>query len=184
MEISDSNVDPVLRHDAGQVRSKIFSWQRRTNWPEQTAPSGNGESSTQGQQHLESPKRQTRSQTGKRRNPADDVQPNKRLRPKDPPVPPPEDVPPSLSTTFPSRGPRPRAANLPVPVPNLTKKSRGRRVPTAELDTDGDNDKRTYACPVHGCGKCFHRGEHLKRHIRSIHTHDKRMSPPPSIASI
>jgi len=29
-------------------------------------------------------------------------------------------------------------------------------------------------CTVDGCGKCFHRGEHLKRHIRSIHTHEKR----------
>jgi hypothetical protein len=26
---------------------------------------------------------------------------------------------------------------------------------------------------VDGCGKCFFRGEHLKRHIRSIHTHEK-----------
>ncbi|KAF8989661.1 hypothetical protein BDZ89DRAFT_974657, partial [Hymenopellis radicata] len=30
-----------------------------------------------------------------------------------------------------------------------------------------------YMCTVEDCGKCFHRGEHLKRHIRSIHTHDK-----------
>ncbi|KAF5316590.1 hypothetical protein D9619_006615 [Psilocybe cf. subviscida] len=32
---------------------------------------------------------------------------------------------------------------------------------------------RTYVCVVAGCGKCFVRGEHLKRHVRSIHTYDK-----------
>ncbi|KAJ8085198.1 hypothetical protein PM082_003992 [Marasmius tenuissimus] len=70
-------------------------------------------------------------------------------------------------------------ATLPTPVPNLTKKSRGRRVPTrvgAETPNSGGDrtdDKRSYVCSVEGCGKCFHRGEHLKRHIRSIHTHEK-----------
>ncbi|KIY68259.1 hypothetical protein CYLTODRAFT_351688 [Cylindrobasidium torrendii FP15055 ss-10] len=70
------------------------------------------------------------------------------------------------STLRPPRG----KALLPTPIPNLTKKSRGRRVPTAD---DDPHDKRMYACPAVGCGKCFHRGEHLKRHIRSIHTNDK-----------
>ncbi|KAG5642160.1 hypothetical protein DXG03_003544 [Asterophora parasitica] len=32
---------------------------------------------------------------------------------------------------------------------------------------------RAFVCTVTGCGKCFIRGEHLKRHIRSIHTHEK-----------
>ncbi|KAG6849186.1 hypothetical protein H0H93_010604 [Arthromyces matolae] len=69
-------------------------------------------------------------------------------------------------------------ANLPVPVPNLTKKSRGRRVPTTFADDNGNsaNPKdatRIYVCKVENCGKCFHRGEHLKRHIRSIHTNEK-----------
>lgn len=69
-------------------------------------------------------------------------------------------------------------AVFPVPVPNLTKKSRGRRVPTTQtLDTTSvQPEKRVYICKVDGCGKCFHRGEHLKRHIRSIHTHEKRES--------
>ncbi|KIM36627.1 hypothetical protein M413DRAFT_20449 [Hebeloma cylindrosporum] len=72
------------------------------------------------------------------------------------------------------RLPRSRAS-LPTPIPNLTKKSRGRRVPT-QVSTASDPDQRAtrlYVCTVDGCGKCFHRGEHLKRHIRSIHTHEK-----------
>ncbi|KAG6878024.1 hypothetical protein C0993_000564 [Termitomyces sp. T159_Od127] len=69
-------------------------------------------------------------------------------------------------------------ANLPVPVPNLTKKSRGRRVPTklgseAGTPVNPKDATRIYVCKVENCGKCFHRGEHLKRHIRSIHTHEK-----------
>ncbi|KAF8962001.1 hypothetical protein BDZ97DRAFT_1167637 [Flammula alnicola] len=39
--------------------------------------------------------------------------------------------------------------------------------------TDELAGSRTYVCVVPGCGKCFVRGEHLKRHVRSIHTHDK-----------
>ncbi|KAL1951030.1 hypothetical protein VTO73DRAFT_179 [Trametes versicolor] len=67
-----------------------------------------------------------------------------------------------------------RRLAAPVPVPNLTKKSRGRRVPTAQqVGTQGGPQKRMYMCKVPGCGKCFARGEHLKRHVRSIHTNDK-----------
>ncbi|KAJ7065507.1 hypothetical protein C8F01DRAFT_982779 [Mycena amicta] len=65
---------------------------------------------------------------------------------------------------------------LPVPVPNLTKKSRGRRVPV-----DGSvptAEERPFVCPVDGCGKRFVRGEHLKRHVRSIHTHEKPHACP------
>ena len=68
----------------------------------------------------------------------------------------------------------------PVPVPNLIKKSRGRRVPTEaeaeELGGGPSSKTRMFRCDVLGCGKCFLRGEHLKRHIRSIHTHEKRLS--------
>ncbi|KIM77859.1 hypothetical protein PILCRDRAFT_56090, partial [Piloderma croceum F 1598] len=79
--------------------------------------------------------------------------------------------------------------SVPIPVPNLTKKSRGRRVPTIDSLTSGDKcrknkssiDKnegesknpRIFVCDTVGCGKCFARGEHLKRHVRSIHTHEK-----------
>ncbi|KAJ7236059.1 hypothetical protein B0H12DRAFT_997682, partial [Mycena haematopus] len=65
---------------------------------------------------------------------------------------------------------------VPVPVPNLTKKSRGRRVPTVASLYGGAGGKaqaRLYTCKVAGCGKCFARGEHLKRHVRSIHTYEK-----------
>jgi hypothetical protein len=78
------------------------------------------------------------------------------------------------------RLPRSRAT-LPTPIPNLTKKSRGRRVPTQEFSQTTPTDQketRLYICQVEGCGKCFHRGEHLKRHIRSIHTHEKREFTP------
>ena len=86
----------------------------------------------------------------------------------------------SSSFTAERRGPRIRTAP-PVPVPNLTKKSRGRRVPTAgdtaaESETVEGKKGRVYVCKVQDCGKCFSRGEHLKRHIRSIHTHEKRKS--------
>lgn len=77
---------------------------------------------------------------------------------------------------------------IPIPVPNLTKKSRGRRVPTMSSLEDirsaasgagrkrqsvGGKSARMYLCEVAGCGKCFARGEHLKRHVRSIHTYEK-----------
>jgi len=39
---------------------------------------------------------------------------------------------------------------------------------------DENTTTRSYVCTLSGCGKCFVRGEHLKRHVRSIHTHDKR----------
>lgn len=63
--------------------------------------------------------------------------------------------------------------NLPAPVPNLTKKSRGRRVPRADDELAGKDSARKYVCPVPECGKGFSRGEHLKRHTRSIHTNDR-----------
>lgn len=45
-----------------------------------------------------------------------------------------------------------------------------------------EGGKRTFKCEVAGCGKCFVRGEHLKRHVRSIHTYDKRASSISSAA--
>lgn len=74
-----------------------------------------------------------------------------------------------------SRGP----INI-TPVPNLTKKSRGRRVPksssivVAASGSGVSKSARPYKCNAVNCGKCFARGEHLKRHVRSIHTNEKR----------
>ncbi|KAF8219776.1 hypothetical protein L208DRAFT_1042441, partial [Tricholoma matsutake] len=70
--------------------------------------------------------------------------------------------------------------SLPVPVPHLTKKSRGRKVPYVDVRTargvsagPSASAGRSFVCQVPGCGKCFVRGEHLKRHVRSIHTNEK-----------
>ena len=55
---------------------------------------------------------------------------------------------------------------------------------TPEMSKTPSGENRTFVCVVPGCGKCFVRSEHLKRHVRSIHTHDKReflfffLSPP------
>lgn len=74
---------------------------------------------------------------------------------------------------------RRRATRAPAPVPiaNLTKKSRGRRVPTSPIHVqDGGISKaaRPHVCPAEDCQKRFSRNEHLKRHVRSIHTEEKR----------
>ena len=45
---------------------------------------------------------------------------------------------------------------------------------TPEMSKTPSGENRTFICVVPGCGKCFVRSEHLKRHVRSIHTHDKR----------
>ncbi|KAF8917105.1 hypothetical protein CPB85DRAFT_1374420 [Mucidula mucida] len=83
----------------------------------------------------------------------------------------------STSSSSQRRSRAPATLPVPVPVPNLTKKSRGRHVPTVGQEqkrSGGDAAKaRIHTCKVDGCGKCFARGEHLKRHIRSIHTHEK-----------
>ncbi|EJD54520.1 hypothetical protein AURDEDRAFT_52282 [Auricularia subglabra TFB-10046 SS5] len=60
---------------------------------------------------------------------------------------------------IPSRATRalvPRLGN-PVPVPHLTKKSRGRRVPTTPFVVQNGVSKnvRMYTCTVDDCGACF-----------------------------
>ncbi|KAF9648188.1 hypothetical protein BDM02DRAFT_3096939 [Thelephora ganbajun] len=61
---------------------------------------------------------------------------------------------------------------IPTPVPGLTKNSRGRCVPKK---TEGvlEDGSRPFWCHVKDCDKLFNRGEHLKRHILSIHTDDR-----------
>ncbi|KAI8340514.1 hypothetical protein BC941DRAFT_324881, partial [Chlamydoabsidia padenii] len=39
-------------------------------------------------------------------------------------------------------------------------------------------EKRTFVCQAEDCGKIFKRSEHLKRHIRSIHTNEKPFECP------
>lgn len=51
-----------------------------------------------------------------------------------------------------------------------TPRSRGRRV----SNVPSANGARMFTCTAEGCGKVFKRSEHLKRHIRSIHTLEKR----------
>lgn len=82
-----------------------------------------------------------------------------------------------LTITVPPRPKRRRGQAGPVPVPNLTKKSRGRSVPTVPdrfIPYGAYKAQRSFVCVVADCRKCFARGEHLKRHVRSIHTNEKR----------
>ena len=70
---------------------------------------------------------------------------------------------------------------IPVPVPGLTKNSRGRSVPKKAETIVFPDGTRAFWCNVQDCDKLFSRGEHLKRHITSIHTNDKSpISFPPS----
>ena len=84
----------------------------------------------------------------------------------------------SRRTSSGSAGPtQPCHLSAPVPVPNLTKKSRGRHVPTTPVfmvQGGVPKNERMYKCMVDGCNKSFARGEHLKRHVRSVHTNEKR----------
>ncbi|KAI8981321.1 hypothetical protein BD414DRAFT_420032, partial [Trametes punicea] len=67
------------------------------------------------------------------------------------------------------RSPAPKKA-LAQPIPGLTKPARGRHVPRAEDCTD---PRRRYICPVETCKKAFTKRNHVHRHIKSIHCHDK-----------
>ncbi|PCH34403.1 hypothetical protein WOLCODRAFT_135696 [Wolfiporia cocos MD-104 SS10] len=58
----------------------------------------------------------------------------------------------------------------PKPVPGVTKKEKGRK--PATVKTGPKKNGYTYTCKAEGCGKIFGRSEHLKRHIRSVHTHE------------
>lgn len=57
----------------------------------------------------------------------------------------------------------------PQPQPQPIARTRGRRVSNVP-----NHGVRMFACKTEGCGKVFKRSEHLKRHIRSIHTMEKR----------
>ncbi|KAF9129672.1 hypothetical protein BG015_004114 [Linnemannia schmuckeri] len=57
--------------------------------------------------------------------------------------------------------------------PSLATKSRTRR---ASLSPDGTT--RVFTCMIDACGKQFKRSEHLKRHVRSVHTLEKPFGCP------
>jgi hypothetical protein len=57
----------------------------------------------------------------------------------------------------------------PVQQQKKTPRSRGRRVSNVP-----GCEARMFTCKADNCGKVFKRSEHLKRHIRSIHTLEKR----------
>ncbi|KAF9011302.1 hypothetical protein BDQ17DRAFT_1233882 [Cyathus striatus] len=86
----------------------------------------------------------------------------------------------STSTSSTRRRSRPMTSlPMPVPIPNLTKKSRGRHDLRNAASGAGRKKRkegetaRPHECQVDGCGKVFARGEHLKRHVRSLHTNEK-----------
>ncbi|KAK0566340.1 hypothetical protein OC844_000801 [Tilletia horrida] len=67
-------------------------------------------------------------------------------------------------------------ATVPLPAYSgiITKRSRGRRVPNDPLEMQNlGKGGKIWTCLVPECGKCFRRSEHLKRHIRSIHTEER-----------
>ncbi|CAD6953727.1 unnamed protein product [Tilletia controversa] len=67
-------------------------------------------------------------------------------------------------------------ATVPLPTYSgiITKRSRGRRVPNDPLEMQNlGKGGKVWTCLVPECGKCFRRSEHLKRHIRSIHTEER-----------
>ncbi|KAJ9098883.1 hypothetical protein QFC19_006221 [Naganishia cerealis] len=84
----------------------------------------------------------------------------------------------TVSPTTTSKRRRPTAVTsgatcrVPNPIPNfeINKKSRGRAVTT---DPNAINSNIVHVCPVPACGACFKRREHVKRHIRGLHTEDK-----------
>ncbi|OAD03084.1 C2H2-type zinc finger transcription factor, partial [Mucor lusitanicus CBS 277.49] len=44
--------------------------------------------------------------------------------------------------------------------------------------TSSELDAKQFLCEYDDCGKLFRRSEHLKRHIKSIHTKEKPYSCP------
>lgn len=62
------------------------------------------------------------------------------------------------------------SSSLPSPPQKAAGKSRGRRM-TNKPSKPGT---KSFECTYAGCGRVFKRSEHLKRHIRSIHTLERR----------
>lgn len=88
----------------------------------------------------------------------------------------------SRSGTSSPYGTRSRKLPTPGPMPVLQVGAMMPEPPKPTTPTAADvaakiqSNVRSYICQVEGCGKAFRRGEHLKRHVRSLHTHEKRES--------
>lgn len=80
-----------------------------------------------------------------------------------PPTPQPQPMQPVSSSSPPPSLPSPSSQQP------QQQRTRGRRV--SNVPNQG---LRMFACKSEGCGKVFKRSEHLKRHVRSIHTMEKR----------
>ncbi|KAG6849188.1 hypothetical protein H0H93_010606 [Arthromyces matolae] len=184
LSLSYSNLNSAATAGSSSEGRNLRSSGRYNPYPPSYSDGGSGESSSLAQDHYPSPSQSFRS----RRNYSHTSVSPSTSEPYSPVS--------ATGTSVPRRRSRPsNSLPIPIPVPNLTKKSRGRRVPTMEdfgneedapAPTPGKGRKktsgslaksmRTYTCDVDGCGKLFARGEHLKRHIRSIHTYEKRKS--------
>ncbi|KAK9723253.1 hypothetical protein K7432_002102 [Basidiobolus ranarum] len=73
----------------------------------------------------------------------------------------------------------PHSMEQPTPVnhsvPETPKRSRGRKASSKPDTTSG---AKSFICDYPECGKVFKRSEHLKRHVRSIHTLEKPFQCP------
>ncbi|KAF9141936.1 hypothetical protein BGX30_003745 [Mortierella sp. GBA39] len=76
---------------------------------------------------------------------------------------------PSLSSTSISS----ETSSSAFPSPSLATKARTRR---ASLSPDGTT--RVFTCMIDACSRQFKRSEHLKRHVRSVHTQEKPFRCP------
>lgn len=91
---------------------------------------------------------------------------------------------PPLTSSNNTRQPSPKSPSIPSSTPPLLQPAhssviashphRSRRPPVRTSTSRSIKEKRTFACQADDCGKVFKRSEHLKRHIRSIHTNEKR----------
>ncbi|KAF9183834.1 hypothetical protein BGZ49_004520 [Haplosporangium sp. Z 27] len=66
------------------------------------------------------------------------------------------------------------SSSSPSAIKPTPKRSRGRRV-SCNPDNSGC---KVFTCRFDDCGKIFKRSEHLKRHVRSIHTMEKPFECP------